>query len=172
MSEVPLTSVAHNATLAGDGTTAAPLSVVVPASAGMSAAIPAAPDEMIVLITVGANVGIADTPLLAWLADETGDGTASLPVTLDTLTAQWAHVVITQHGSPPELIGGGPAGPIEVYLSSDPEWRGNFVDFLDWLETSTGLAVVGTQLMSDPLKGAYLAWVSRRHGGRRFAAAP
>jgi hypothetical protein len=117
-------------------------------------------DDLIVLITnTGSQIVIADTPCLGWL---TAPSTAPVPVITDTLTPIWAHCVITPHpASSPELIGGLPQ--IAVFVPDT--WRGSFGQFLTWLETSTGLAIVGTELMSDPLKGAFWAWVSDRHGG-------
>lgn len=165
MKPLGITTVAHNITLSGDGTTAAPLSVVPSAVPPGTRAIVAAPDELILsIIKDGARVTLSDQPVLGWLTPP--PPAAPIPITVNSLPPVWAHIVVVPHpASSPELIGGLPA--IEVYLPSD-RWRGSFTELLDYL-AAPGLAVLGPELMHrGPLKGAYLAWVSGRYGGKRF----
>jgi hypothetical protein len=140
-----------------------------PVSPGMVGAVEATADELIVLAkNDGSTITLVDLPVLAWQVG--APGTAPIPVIVDELTLPWAHVTVVRHpSSSVELIGGLPQ--IAVFVPDT--WRGNFSQFLDWLQTSTGLAVLGGKLANDALKGAFGAWLSNKYGGRVFfAAAP
>lgn len=117
------------------------------------------------IVSDGARVTISDQPCLGWLTPPPPD--APIPITVNSLPPVWAQVVITPHSQPAELIG----SPQIAVLVPDG-WRGSFAEFLDYLVETTGLAVIGTELMSGPLVHAFSRWLGLKYGGRRFAAAP
>jgi hypothetical protein len=138
-----------------------------PASPGMVGVVEAAARHDLIVLAKndGSTITLVDLPVLAWQVG--APGTAPVPVIVDELTEPWAHCTITPHpASSPELIGGLP----EIAVFVPDVWRGSFSQFLTWIETSTGLPVVGTQLGSDALKGAFGAWISDKYGGRVFFA--
>jgi hypothetical protein len=158
---IGLTSVAHNQTLTGDGTTASPLSVV--GGQAPVRAIGAARNELIVLINNdGTTITLVDMPVVAWLVDESG--VPAVPVINWAITPLWARVEFETDHLVPGLVG----AAIVVVTMCDDSFRGGFSEFLDWLQTTTGKSVSSTQLVTGHLISAYWSWVSDTHGGRTF----
>jgi hypothetical protein len=86
-----------------------------------------------------------------------------VPITVDSLPPVWAHCQIIPHSQPAELIG---SPRVDVYVPD--QWRGSFNAFLDWLESTTGLAVIGTKLQHGALVHGFGSWLGSRYGGRVF----
>jgi hypothetical protein len=121
----------------------------------VTAAVEAAPRDLILsIMDTDPSVSVIDTPLLAWLV---APGTASVPVTLDRVSAQWAHCTIHPPSSPAELIGGSNV-KIDVYVPDT--WRGSFSEFLTWIVEKTGKPVNGTKLITGVLKERFGHWVA------------
>lgn len=135
---------------------------------GMSGAVEAGPgsarhgpDLILSIINDGARVTLTDQPVLGWVTG--APGTAPAPVTVDRLPPSWAQVVIIPHAGAAELIG----SPQIAVLVPDA-WRGSFIEFLDWLTTTTRLPVIGAKLQHGALVHGYGLWLGRKYGGRTF----
>jgi hypothetical protein len=84
------------------------------------------------------------------------------------LPVKWARVEIQSRHHPHELIG----WDLVTVAMCDGSFRGDFSDFLTWLATTSGKAVMGGQLADGTLVSAFSNWLSQRYGGKTFSAAP